>query len=213
MRTQECRLNIDKAADACGLDDETVRQVKSVADFCEDKPEISGLSTNAVMPLIRIQDEDIRDKAISSVSNSLKLGKHPITGKFLKKNRLTERDITKIIDTIIKEVRVGSAQTDDDFIGGDAITKIETPENKSDPEPDPPQKQITEPDKAVEDTQKQHFAQEQNQIISDRNKITYLIKNILTANHILFLREMIKSGEADDELDALIKILDSVCNM
>jgi hypothetical protein len=73
----------DSCADACGLDDETVRQVKSVADFCEGKPEISGLSTNAVMPLIRIQDEEVRDKAISSVSNALKSGKHPITGKFL----------------------------------------------------------------------------------------------------------------------------------
>jgi len=65
----------DSCADACGLDDETVRQVKSVADFCEDKPDMSGLSTRAVMPLIRIQDEDIRGKAISSVSKSLESGK------------------------------------------------------------------------------------------------------------------------------------------
>jgi len=44
-----------------------------------------------------------------------------------------------------------------------------------------------------------------------KKKISYLVKNILRTNHILFLRDMIKAGEADDELDALIKILDSIC--
>jgi len=42
------------------------------------KPEYSDCSTAAIMALIRIRDDPVRDKAISSISNALKLGKHPL---------------------------------------------------------------------------------------------------------------------------------------
>ena len=50
------------------------------------------------MALIHIKDEQVRQQVISSVSKALESGKHPVTGKFLKNKRLTERDIRKIFE-------------------------------------------------------------------------------------------------------------------
>jgi len=43
----------------------------SAALRCVELPEISGLSTHAIQPLIREPDEETREKAISSVSKWL----------------------------------------------------------------------------------------------------------------------------------------------
>jgi hypothetical protein len=57
------------------------------------------------MALINIRDDPVRDKAISSVSNALKSGKHPLTGQFLKDKRLPEKTIKKVIQQVEQEIR------------------------------------------------------------------------------------------------------------
>jgi hypothetical protein len=42
------------------------------------------LPETAARPILAIQDEEIKENVISSVSNAIKLGKNPITGSLLK---------------------------------------------------------------------------------------------------------------------------------
>jgi hypothetical protein len=72
MRSQWCREHIDKVAEECGLGEDTVSDVKRAAKFCASASEYSDCSTAAIMALIQIWDDPVRDKAISSVSNALK---------------------------------------------------------------------------------------------------------------------------------------------
>ncbi len=86
MRTQECRGKIDWIIEHCeGLNAETIRELKNAQEFCDIHPEISGLSTHAVQPLIRAKDPEVRDMAIEFVGKSLESGKNPVTGRFSSK--------------------------------------------------------------------------------------------------------------------------------
>lgn len=105
MRSQWCREHIDEAAENCGLEASTISDVKQAAKFCAAASEFSECSTNAIITLIRIRDDPVRDKAILSVSNALKSGKHPLTGQFLKDKRLPEKTIKKVIRQVEQEVR------------------------------------------------------------------------------------------------------------
>ncbi|MFA4972410.1 MAG: hypothetical protein WC683_07335 [bacterium] len=105
MRTQWCREHIDKTAEACGLDRSTVSDVKQAAKFCDDHSEFSECSTHAIMTLIRVRDEPVKEKATSSVENAFKSGKHPLTGKILKEKKLTEREVKAVIARADLEVR------------------------------------------------------------------------------------------------------------
>lgn len=106
MRSQWCREHIDEAAKECGLDEKTVSEVKQAAKFCASHSDFSDCSTRAIIALIRVKDENVREKALSSAQKSLESGKLPVTGKFLKNHRLTEAEIKKIIDQALKEVRL-----------------------------------------------------------------------------------------------------------
>jgi len=105
VRPQWCREHIDETAKHCGLSDDTVSDVKRAAKLCASAPEYSDCSTAAIMALIRIRDDPVRDKAISSISNALKLGKHPLTGQIMKDKKLPEKTIKKVIQQIELEVR------------------------------------------------------------------------------------------------------------
>jgi hypothetical protein len=105
MRSQWCREHIDETAEKCGLGEDTVSDVKKAAKFCAGASEFSDCSTASIMALIQIKDEPVRQKAISSVSNALKSGKHPLTGVFLKDKRLPEKTIRKVIQSVEREVR------------------------------------------------------------------------------------------------------------
>lgn len=107
MRTQYCREHIDKTAEECGLSDDTVTEVKKAADFCDVHAEFSDFPTASLRPLIREQDENIRDIAISSISKSLESLKHPKSGKFIKK--LTEKDVRLIIEQVRSEIKKEAA--------------------------------------------------------------------------------------------------------
>lgn len=53
------------------------------------------LPEGAARPLFRIQDEEIKDKALSSISKALELGKSPITGEFT--NKITLGEVEQVI--------------------------------------------------------------------------------------------------------------------
>jgi hypothetical protein len=57
------------------------------------------------MALIRVRDDMVRERVISSVKKSFESGKHPLTGAFLKKKILTEREIKTLIDRVDQELR------------------------------------------------------------------------------------------------------------
>lgn len=105
MRPQWCREHIDETAKHCGLGDDVISDVKKAAKFCSSNPDFSDCATKPIMTLIRIRDESVRQKAISSISNALKSNKHPLTGAFLKDKRLPEKTIKKVIQKVEKEVR------------------------------------------------------------------------------------------------------------
>jgi hypothetical protein len=105
VRAQYCREHIDKVAEECGISEEYVSDVKKAAKFCSVAGEFSDCATSAILALINVSDDLVRDKAISSVSNSLKSSKHPLTGQFLKDKKLPEKTIKKVIRNIEREVR------------------------------------------------------------------------------------------------------------
>lgn len=101
-RSQYCREHIDKVAEACGLEKSTVSDVKQAAKFCDERSEFSDCSTHAIMALIRVKDEQVRERAISLAQNALNVST-PTGGKVRKS--LTEREIKKLIEQADKEVR------------------------------------------------------------------------------------------------------------
>jgi len=105
MRTQYCRDHIDKVAEECGLGPDTVSDVKKAAAFCDEHPDLSDCSTRAIMALIRIRDDPVREKAISSIEKSFESGKHPLTGQIIKKKVITEREVKKLIERAEIEYR------------------------------------------------------------------------------------------------------------
>jgi len=72
MRTQYCRDHIDKVAEGCGLDDNTVIEVKQATAFAEEHSEISECSTHAILVLARIPDPEVKALTISHVEKVLK---------------------------------------------------------------------------------------------------------------------------------------------
>ena len=97
MRLQWCRDHIDEVKEACALSNDAVIEIKKVNKFVEEYPDFAVLPTRVIRTVFRVRDDPVREKVISSVLKSLKSGKHPITGEFLKNKRLTERDVKKVI--------------------------------------------------------------------------------------------------------------------
>jgi hypothetical protein len=108
-RTQGCRKHIDKTARICHLKAETVKEIQRVLDFCEKHSEISDLSTDAVTPLMAIQDKEIRGKAISLVGNALNR-KTPTGGNI--KKRLTKPQVEQIVERVLPPETVKSETGD-----------------------------------------------------------------------------------------------------
>lgn len=127
-RSQYCREHIDKVAQMCGLEKSTVSDVKQAAAFCDEHSDLSDCSTRAIMALIRVQDEMVREKAILSIKKAFESGKHPLTGVFLKNKVLTEREIKALIDRADLEVRKEL---------GKEIRKDPPPEKKAPPKEKP----------------------------------------------------------------------------
>ncbi len=93
-RRQWCREHIDEVAEKCDLSRTVVSDVKQAAEFCDQHVEFSTCSTHTIMALIRVKDEQVRERAISLAQNALNAST-PTGGKW--KKSLTEPEIRKII--------------------------------------------------------------------------------------------------------------------
>ena len=84
---------------------------------------IEMLPEGVARPLFRIQDEEIKDKALSSISNALESGKNPITGRFADK----PLDSTTIIQ-VIEKVTTGnvhfSSETEEWYTPPEIISSV-----------------------------------------------------------------------------------------
>jgi hypothetical protein len=106
-RLQYCRKHIDDVAEACDLSKSTVLEVKQASTFCDDNSEFSELPTSAILTLIRVSDDLVKERAISSISKALESKRNPVTGKIIKDVKgLTAKDIKKIIDIACTEIRM-----------------------------------------------------------------------------------------------------------
>jgi hypothetical protein len=97
MRTQNCREKIHKTAEKCGLSPETVAEIDRVSGFANDKPQICGLTTDAIKPLMKISDPEKQKEAISLVEKSL--NRKTPTGGVIKK-RITKPEVEKIVKKV-----------------------------------------------------------------------------------------------------------------
>ena len=103
VRCDWCKIreNIEILKRLCEKDDDTWRDMEKVADFVKQHPTIVELSGGAMRPLIRETNEQIKQKAILSLSKALESKKHPITGEFC--NKLTGKDVSATINKIKEE--------------------------------------------------------------------------------------------------------------
>jgi hypothetical protein len=197
MRTQWCREHIDEVGENCGLSTSAITEVKQVAEFCTAHLAFANLPTRSIRPLLRERNEEIKARAISSISKSLESGKHPITGKHLKKGRLTEVDVKKVIEQKDRELRLEAmAEARDNH-----IEEIATPET-------PPEENENKQSATVQKELSEEPILERRRI-TNTDKIQYLTDNILKPEHIKTLQAVIDSGEATDLLDALYLLLDA----
>jgi hypothetical protein len=66
------RLNGKIGAGRGNTKELTEKEVKQAAKFCVDHDDFSSLPTRPILALIRVKDDNVRDKAISLVENVLK---------------------------------------------------------------------------------------------------------------------------------------------
>jgi uncharacterized surface protein with fasciclin (FAS1) repeats len=101
-RLQWCRKHIKEVAKACDLSTHAVKEVETVAAFCDTHDAFASMPTRPIITLIRVQDEEVRERAISSCKNLLNQT-NATGGKWHK--TLTEKEIKKIIEDAEIEVR------------------------------------------------------------------------------------------------------------
>jgi hypothetical protein len=95
----------------CHKCESAIKEINSYIDLADglekqgipQETVFNGLSQWAARPLIAIQDEEIKEKALSSISNALESGKSPITGQFTNK----PLDANTVIQ-VIEKVTTGS---------------------------------------------------------------------------------------------------------
>jgi len=90
MRTQYCRDHIDKVAEGCDLDAGYVDVVKQATVFVDEHPAMDNCATRAIIALMRIPDQNVKDLTIRHVENALK-EKTPTGGT--KRGGFTENQI------------------------------------------------------------------------------------------------------------------------
>jgi len=102
-RLQYCREHLtDEVIAACNLSNSTVAEVRQAAKFCDEHSDFSELPTKPIIALIRVRDEQVRERAIIKCSERLngKIG----AGRGNTKE-LTEKMVKKVIEDTEIEVR------------------------------------------------------------------------------------------------------------
>ena len=89
-RTENCRSKLGWIEDNCPLERTSIIPIRRASEFCDQHVEISTLSTDAIQPLLKIKNDDVR---VVSVVAALKVmidaGKTP-----------TKRDVVACIHQI-----------------------------------------------------------------------------------------------------------------
>lgn len=101
-RLQWCRKHIDEVAEACNLSRQAKNEVKQAATFCDDHADFAVLPTRPIIALIRVRDEQVRERAIIKCRERLICKKGAGRGNT---KTPTEKDIKKIIEDADIEVR------------------------------------------------------------------------------------------------------------
>lgn len=76
-RSQACRDQIQWIESNCPLDRTSIIPIKKANEFVEKHVEISTLSTDAIQPLTKINDERVQEKTIASLKTIIDSGKKP----------------------------------------------------------------------------------------------------------------------------------------
>jgi hypothetical protein len=207
-RLQWCREHIDEVQEACSLAPSTVAEVKQAAKFCDENSDFSEMPTKPIIALIRIKDDNVRERAIIKCRERLngKIG----AGRGNTKH-ITEKEVKKVITDIENEIRSElSKQYQEDILKiKESITDLQqqspTTFVQQVIEQTP---NITIKERIIEPPQPKPII---SNAISVEEKIQFLTKNILKPSHLEYIQQMISSGNAENEVDALQIILDSVC--
>lgn len=211
MRSQDCRAHIDKAAEYCGLDQNTVNEVKQAAQFCSepDKTDFSVLATKPIIALIRVKDDNIRERAISLAKNALNL-ETPTGGK--KNKKLTEKDIRKIIDKAVKEIRMESSPNVQPKLS-DSQNKLAKNEDDTASSNDP-QNGLND-DNKPKDEPTPAIAQPQKSVRSNKDELERTIKAMLSMMPSRFQRIVDERMDSNPEqyplmVDVIAAALDCI---
>jgi hypothetical protein len=227
MRTQWCRDHRDQAAEMCGLGEDVVADVKRANEFCDEYPDMSVCSTRAVMALKRVKDDQVRDLAISLAIKALNITT-PTGGKT--HVRLTEQEIKKLIQKAEKQVGGESTEKGGrkikEKLVNDNHQQISLPNDE--PVPDSqlefqeevkPELTISQQSSGTESDHARHariskfqpYKSELNwkpRHIARGELISELTEQYLTEMQLTALKALIDSGEVEDELDAILWIVD-----
>ena len=96
-RTLENVEKVKKDGNFCGMSKRSYEEVKAYIAFMKEHGEISRLTEEAAKLLIREQDDEVREEAISHVEKQLKR-ETPTGGTY---GKLTAKDVK----TLIKEIK------------------------------------------------------------------------------------------------------------
>lgn len=94
--------NVEKLKELCAKGDRTWREMKQVAEFCKQHGGIPPLSGEAIIPLIRERDDEVRQKAIQKISEGAIGKQHAGRGH---KKKITAKKVVEVLSEIRKEIR------------------------------------------------------------------------------------------------------------
>jgi len=219
MRSQWCREHIKEAARNCGLQKSVVSDCEQVSDFCAEHSDMSECSTRAILALIRVKNNPVRERAVLLAENALK-GTTPTGGK--KKTRLTEREIKKIIDQADREIRSelsDVSETTESSLGPEPKPESESPSNSVKPAdaatiPDRVQPQLPAPVQLQQPELPSHEQPpaplHQSLTHEEKEAITeHFLSVFLTPEHTKFLDNTIGAGTFESYLEAIKFLIDS----
>jgi len=99
-RRDRCRQVSPEHLRACGVSEQTIKELEQTRLFTEEHPQICESSTEAIKTVMKIPDEETKGKVISHIESRLEKGQDPITGKFSKKTGVTAKQVKQVIAKI-----------------------------------------------------------------------------------------------------------------
>ena len=94
--------NIEKLKELCNKNDETWKEIEAIIDLQKTNPAIAELSGGALRPLIREQDEEIKQEAIKEICKDTIGKQHAGRGH---KKKITSKKVVEVLSKIRKEIR------------------------------------------------------------------------------------------------------------